>query len=275
MKCVLIFEGKDKYGNYKKYLAPFPPVMAKLRSEGVTVGDTHYTVKQTMGANYALFSEYMGHFRASATKGCCLCNQDKKDYGGIVVNATGRRVPVKSTPRTVESIAGSATHRPFKTGPDIHCPYCAEPFPNEAAVKDSEEQKIEAERTKFQLTHKVMRFGTPPLFPDISTAFLALCILYRLLRISAIVLHHTILMNLNTVEKVEAVNNLTKQLHLGCKKLVLRKTSGERKKDTKNIGFTGRYEYVANISKHQIRNPERDLIGIESVNSPHPALQPA
>jgi hypothetical protein len=111
MKCVLIFEGKDKYANYKEYLAPFFPVMGKLKSEGVTVGNTHYTVKQTLGADDALFSEFMGHSGASATNGCCLCDQDKKDYGKIIVDATGRRVPLKSTPRTMESMVAAA-HRP-------------------------------------------------------------------------------------------------------------------------------------------------------------------
>jgi hypothetical protein len=85
-----------------------------------------------------------------------------------------------------------------------------------------------------------MRFGTPPLFPDFSIALLALCILHWLLRISAIVFQRTILMNLDTEKKVSAVNGLTKQLHIDCKTLVLRKTSGERKKDTENIDFTGR-----------------------------------
>jgi hypothetical protein len=239
MKCALIFEGKDKYQNYKEVLAPIIPVIAKIGAEGVTVCCTHYAIKQTLGADYALLAEVMGHSGASATNGCCLCDQHKKDYGKIIIDAAGRRVPLKSTPRTVESMA-AATHRPLTTGPDVQCPYCLEPFPNQAAVNASVGPATEGERDKFQLTHKGMRFGTPPLLPDFSIALPALCILHWLLRISAIVFQRTILMNLDTAEKVEQMNDLTKKLHLGCKKLVLRKTSGERKKDTESIGFTGR-----------------------------------
>jgi hypothetical protein len=239
MKCALIFEGKDKYQNYKEVMAPIIPVISKLAAEGVTVGCTHYAIKQTLGADYALLAELMGHSGASATNGYCLCDQHKKDYRKIITDAAGRRVPLKSTPRTVESMA-AATHRPLTIGPDVHCPYCAEPFPDEAAIAASVGPATESERDRFQLTHKGMRFGTPPLLPEFRIALLALCILHWLLRISAIVFQRTILMNLDTAEKVEAMNDLTKKLHLGCKKLVLRKTSGERKKDTESIGFTGR-----------------------------------
>jgi hypothetical protein len=47
-------------------------------------------------------------------------------------------------------------------------------------------------------------------------------------------------MNLDTVEKVKQVNEVIKQVGLGCKPLDVRKHSGDARKDTEAVSFTGR-----------------------------------
>jgi hypothetical protein len=160
-----------------------------------------------------------------------------KNYGKVITDANGRRVPLTASPRTKKSMA-AATHRPLSTGPNIHCPYCKEAFPNPAAVAASKAPTTRAKKDKFQLTHCGMRFGTPPLF-NFPVSALVLCILHTLLRMSAILFQRTIVVNLDTKEKVKAVNDIIKFLHLGCKKLELRKTSGARRNDHFSIVFTG------------------------------------
>jgi hypothetical protein len=56
----------------------------------------------------------------------------------------------------------------------------------------------------------------------------------------AITFLRIVAVNLNTPAKADAVNALIKALHLGCKKLEPRKTSGEKKKDTQDLNFIGR-----------------------------------
>lgn len=95
-----------------------------------------------------------------------------------------------------------------------------------------------------------MRFGTPPLF-NFAVVALVLCIIHTLLRLVAVTFQRTILVNLDTQEKVDAVNKVIANLHLGCKKLELQKTSGERRKDTNACSFTGRYDNSKPASPYQ------------------------
>jgi hypothetical protein len=239
MRCVLLFEGKDSYGNYLEYLGPFFPVIARLAKEGVEVDNTQYSVKQILGADYVLMAEAMGHYGASGLNGCCLCEEHRKDWGKVVTGSDGRRVPPASKMRTTESMAAAA-HRPYTTGPEVSCLYCDEPFPDEAAVKASKAPENEEQRKRFQQAHLGMRFGTPPLFPNISIACLIICILHTLLRLCAITFQCTIVVNLDTEEKVKQVNEVIKQVGLGCKPLDVRKHSGDARKDTEAVSFTGR-----------------------------------
>jgi hypothetical protein len=238
MRTVLLFEGKDNYVNYKEYMHPFLPVMDSLKRDGIRVDDIHYTVKQSMGADYVLMAEVLGHGGHSCTQGCCLCDIHKKDYGTIVTNTEGRRVPLGGQPRTLEQMA-AATHRPLRTGPDVKCPYCDEVFPDQAAVDNSRGPETETEKTAYQLKHAGMRFGCPPLF-NFEVVLLYLCILHTLLRLIAVVFKRTIVANLDTAEKVDAVNKFIKEAKLGCKKVAMRKKDGKKKKDTEDINFIGR-----------------------------------
>ncbi|GAQ87283.1 hypothetical protein KFL_003430020 [Klebsormidium nitens] len=238
MRVALTFEGKDKYSTYKEYLQPFLQHMEDLAEGGVLVENTQYEVEQTMGADYVLMCELLGHSGAGATNGCCLCEQHKDLYGKTVLNDDGRRVPVKAKARTTESMAAAA-HRPWTTGPDVHCPHCDERFPDQAAVDASKPPETKTEIRNFQLRHAGMRFGTPPLFKFPITAYV-ICILHLLLRLMAITFLRTVAVNINTVAKADAVNALIKALHLGCKKLEPRKKSGDKKKDTQNLNFIGR-----------------------------------
>ncbi|GAQ93252.1 hypothetical protein KFL_013900010, partial [Klebsormidium nitens] len=238
MRVALTFEGKDKYSTYLEYLQPFLEPMQTMTTEGLQVENTHYTVNQTLGADYVLMSELLGHSGASSLTGCCFCEEHKDNYGKThVVN--GRRVPLTATPRTTESMAAAA-HRPWTTGPGVECPYCHEQFPNQEAVDASQPPQTKGETKKFQQSHAGMRFGTPPIFRFPISAY-AICILHLLLRLMAITFHQTIAVNLNTPEKTDAVNALIKALHLGCKKLEQRTASGDKKKDTTDINFIGRW----------------------------------
>jgi hypothetical protein len=237
LKTCLLFEGKDNYSNYSEYLQPILPVMHKLQDEGIKVENTQYAVTQTFGADYVLMAEMLGHGGASSTNGCCLCDQHKKDYGTIVTNAEGRRVPLAANPRTLEQMAAAA-HRPLQPGPGIECPYCQEQFPDQETVDASVGPQNDAERTAYQLKHCGMRFGSPPLFRVPVDAWVV-CALHCLLRLTAITFQRTILVNLDTKEKVEAINQVIKDLHLGCKKVELRKTTGGSRADTAAMSFTG------------------------------------
>ncbi|GAQ86063.1 hypothetical protein KFL_002680090 [Klebsormidium nitens] len=237
MRVALTFEGKDKYSTYKEYLEPFQENMKTLTEVGIKIETTEYEVEQTCGADYVLMAELLGHYGASGAKGCCLCEQVKENYGKTYLK-DGRRVPLPATPRTTESMA-MAAHRPWTTGPGVQCQYCHEPFPDQNAVDQSPAPQTKAEITKFQQTHAGIRFGTPPLFKLPITAY-AICILHLLLRLMAITFLRTIVDNLNTPEKTDAVNALIKALHLGCKKVEQRKASGDTRKDTENINFIGR-----------------------------------
>jgi hypothetical protein len=87
-----------------------------------------------------------------------------------------------------------------------------------------------------------MRFGNPPLFSNISIACLIICILHTLLRLCAITFQRTkVVVNLDTEEKVKQVNEVIKQVGLGCKPLDVRNLhSGDARKDTEAVSFTGR-----------------------------------
>ncbi|GAQ88843.1 hypothetical protein KFL_004630110 [Klebsormidium nitens] len=238
MRVALIFEGKDKYSTYQEYLQPFLEHMDDLAYGGMQIDNTAYDVDQTLGADYVLMCELLGHSGASALTGCCFCEQHKDNYGKACLNAEGWKVPLPAKPCTTESMA-AATHRPWTTGPDVDCPYYHEPFPDQDAVKNSKAPETKQQVKNFQQSHAGMRFGTPPLFKFPITAYV-ICILHLLLRLMAITFLRTVAENLNTPEKTEAVNALIKALHLGCKKLEQRKTSGDKKKDTQDINFIGR-----------------------------------
>jgi hypothetical protein len=158
LRTLLLFEGKDSHENYAELLAPFFAIIDALTEEGITVDGTHYTVKQTMGADYVLLSEVMGHCGHSAEQGCCLCDAHKGDYGRTQGNAEGRRIPLGFTARTTEQMAAAA-HRPFTTGPDVVCPYCNMQFPNQAAVDAAPVPGTKNERQAYQRQHAGMCFG--------------------------------------------------------------------------------------------------------------------
>jgi hypothetical protein len=123
----------------------------------------HFKVKQTMGADYVLLAEVLGHAGHSCTQGCIFCKVHKKDYRTIVVNDEGRRVPVQADARTIEEMAAAA-HRPSTTSPGVKCPYCEKPFPDQAAIVACIGPKTGAEKTTYQLKHAGQKFGCPPLF---------------------------------------------------------------------------------------------------------------
>jgi hypothetical protein len=185
MTCILLFEGKDNYNNYKELMAPFLPVMKDLKELGVDLGGVHFHIKQTMGADYVLLAEVLGHGGHSCTQGCCFCKIHKKNYGTIVIDESGRRVPMPTEARTLEEMAAAA-HRPLTVGPDIKCPFCDEPFPDQAAVDASVGPQTNAQRTAYQLKHAGQKFGCPPLF-DFALVLLYLSILHTLLRLVAVV----------------------------------------------------------------------------------------
>jgi hypothetical protein len=134
----------------------------------------------------------------------------------------------------------AAAHRPLQTGVDVKCPYCGEGFPDQASVNASKGPETDAERQAFQLKHKGMKFGCPPLF-NFKVTDLYLCILHTLLRLIAVVFKRTIVVNLDTPKKVDAVNQFVKEAHLGCKKVAQQKKDFKKKKDTEDTAFTGRF----------------------------------
>jgi hypothetical protein len=237
-RCILLFERKDNYDNYKELLQPFLPVMKDLRKSGADVDGVHYQIKQTMGADYVLMAEALGYGGHSCTQGCCFCKIHKKDYGTIITDASGRRLPMETEPRTLEEMAAAA-YRPLTVGPDVKCPFCDEPFPNQAAVDASIGPKTPAQKTDYQLKHAGQKFGCPPLF-NFPLVLLYLCILHTLLRLVAVVFKRTIVANLDTELMVTAVNDFIKAAKLGRKKVKLRKKDGNKKKDSEDLNFIGR-----------------------------------
>jgi hypothetical protein len=161
LRTLLFFEGKDNYENYKEYLAPFFAIIEALTAEEITVDGTHYTVKQTMDADYVLLAEIMGHCGHSADQGCCLCDAHKVDYGRTRVDDTGRQVPLEFRQRTTEQMAAAA-HRPYTTGPDVACPDCNMRFPDQAAVDAAPAPTSKTERQAYQRKHTGIRFGEAP-----------------------------------------------------------------------------------------------------------------
>jgi hypothetical protein len=79
-RTVIQAEGKDDYGEHKKNLEPMFPVMDDIAENGVSVGNTKYEVKQSLGGDYVFLAEGAGHSGHSHTRGCFLCNAHKNDY---------------------------------------------------------------------------------------------------------------------------------------------------------------------------------------------------
>jgi hypothetical protein len=217
-----------------EYMQPFFPVMHKLQTEGITIDGIHYTVKQTVGADYVLLAEIFGHAGHSCIQGCVFCLIYKKDYGRLIESG-GRLVPVHAPPRTREMMA-LAAHRPLTTGPGVKCPFCDQAFSNEAAVLAC---KPLDNHQAYQQQHAGQKYGCPPLLTfEVFHAYL--CTLHTLLRLTAIVFKRTITVNLDTQEKVDALNLFIKEAHLGCKKVQLKKKDVRKTKDTEEINFIGR-----------------------------------
>jgi hypothetical protein len=235
LRTIILFEGKDNYHNYLEYLQPFFPVIRKLQAEGVTIDGIHYRFKQTIGADYVLLAEICGHAGHSCAQGCIFCLIFKKDYGRLIQHE-GKLIPVKA-PRRTRKMMALAAHRPLKTGPGIKCPCCPQEFPNQEAVDAC---KPPENPQSYQQQHAGQKYGCPPLF-DFEVTMMYLCILHTLLRLTAIVFKRTITANLDTQEKVDAVNKFIKEAHLGCKKVKLKKKDARKTKDTEDVNFIGRY----------------------------------
>jgi hypothetical protein len=67
LRTIILFEGKDNYENYLEYMQPFFPVMRKLQAEGLTIDGIRYQFKQTVGVDYVLLAEILGHAGHSCT----------------------------------------------------------------------------------------------------------------------------------------------------------------------------------------------------------------
>jgi hypothetical protein len=200
LRLCLLYEGKDGYKEYLEYTGPLRDVIADLRENGIEVDRVHFTLIQTFGADYVLLAEVFGHAGHACIQGCIFCLMFKKDYGRVITNESGRRVPLPAERRT-RKLMCLAAHRPLETGPDIACPFCHEAFPDEAAVRASVEPTTASEKTTYQQKHAGQRFGHPPLF-DFELASVYICILHTLLRLIAVVFKRTIVNNLDTEEKV-------------------------------------------------------------------------
>lgn len=237
-RTVVQFEGKDDYDQNAEYLAPCLPIMDQLREEGLTIDGTHYTVIQSVGGDNVWLSEVAGHRGHSHTWGCFLCECMQKDFARITTDETGRRVPVKAEKRTLEKLFAGA-HRPLKTGPEESCPYCGVAFPDQATVDALPAPQNKNQESVYQTTHHGIRYGKPPLF-KIPMEEWYLCILHKLLRCAAITFQRTIEVNLDTTEKVDAINAVITDLKLGCKLVVARTKTVASAKDTEPINFIGR-----------------------------------
>jgi hypothetical protein len=116
MRSILQFKGKDNYAANKEYLAPFFPTLDSIAADGLTIGKTHYTIRQTLGGDYVFLAEVAGHSGHSHSNGCFLCEVFHHNHGLVVENAEGKRVPVMSKLRSLEDLCNAA-HRPMTTGP--------------------------------------------------------------------------------------------------------------------------------------------------------------
>jgi hypothetical protein len=237
-RTVIQAEGKDNYGEHKKNLEPMFPVMDDIAENGVSVGNTKYEVKQSLGGDYVFLAEGARHSGHAHTCGCFLCNAHKNGYGKVITNASGKRVPMEFRLNTLEELAAAA-HRPLSTGPDIKCHCCGIAFPDQATVDALEPPANKSQESKHAATHLGMRFGTPPLF-KFPLNLWYLCCLHALLWLVAITFQRTIELNLDTTEKADAINEALKALDLGCKKVGVRKKDGNKKMDTEPINFIGR-----------------------------------
>ncbi|GAQ92847.1 hypothetical protein KFL_011650020 [Klebsormidium nitens] len=237
-RTVVQFEGKDDYDQNAEFLAPILPVMEQLKEEGLTVEGTHYTVTQSVGGDNVWMSEVAGHRGHSHTWGCFLCECMQQDFGKVITDETGRRVPVKAEKRTIERLAAGA-HRPLKTGPEESCPYCGVAFPDQETVDALPAPQNKNQELVYQTTHHGVRFGKPPLFKFPMEEWY-LCILHKLLRCAAITFQRTVEVNLELKEKVAAINEVIRDLKLGCKEVVIRTKTVASAKDTEPINFIGR-----------------------------------
>jgi hypothetical protein len=160
-KTVIQAEGKDNYTEHKKNLEPMFPMMDDIAENGVTVENTKYAVKQSLGGDYVFLAEGAGHSGHSRIRGCFLCDAHKNDSGKVVTDANGKRVPMQFKLNTLKKLAAAA-HKPFSTGPDIKCHCCGLAFPSQEAVDALEPPANKNQEAKHAATHLGMRFGTPP-----------------------------------------------------------------------------------------------------------------
>jgi hypothetical protein len=237
-RTIVQFEGKDDYEQNKEYLGPCIAVMDQLREKGMDVDGTHYSVVQSVGGDNVWLAEVAGTAGHVHSNGCCLCETLQKDYAELTVDETGRRVPVRFEPRTIDRMCAAA-HRPLETGPDEVCPYCGVAFPDQETVDNLPAPENKSQELVYQTLHCGQRFGKPPLFL-FSLEEWYLCILHMLLRLAAITFQRTVEVNLDTKGKVAAINELLGSLKLGVKKIVIRTKTTASAKDTEPINFIGR-----------------------------------
>jgi hypothetical protein len=195
-------------------------------------------VVQSVGGDNVWLAECAGTAGHSHGNGCCLCEKHQRDYGELTTDENGRRVPVRSQPRTLKRMCAGA-HRPLKTGPNEFCPYCGVAFLNQETVDNLSAPENKSQELAYQTVHCGQRVAKPPLFL-ISLDEWYLCILHKLLRLAAITFQRTVEVNLDTKEKVSAINELLGSLKLGVKKIVIRTRTAASAKDTEPINFIGR-----------------------------------
>jgi hypothetical protein len=183
-RTIVQFEGKDSYEQNKEYLSSSIAMMDKVREEGLDVDGTHYSVVQSVGGDNVWLAECAGTAGHSHGNGCCLCEVHQRNYGELTTDENGRRVPVRSQPRTLERMCAGA-HRPLKTGPNEFCPFCGVAFPDQETVDNLPAPENKSQELAYQTKHCGQRFGKPPLFL-ISLDEWYLCILHKLLRLAAI-----------------------------------------------------------------------------------------
>jgi hypothetical protein len=183
-RIVIQAKEKDNYEEHKKNIAPMFPVIDDIAENGVEVGGTKYTVKQSSGGDQVFLAKAAGHLGHSHANGCFLCNAHKNQYGKVVVDATGKRVPLQFRLRTLEELCAGA-QRPLSTGPFSKCPYCPQTFPDQATVDSLESPANKNQDIKYATTHLGMRFGTPPLF-KFPLNMWYICCLHGLLQLAAV-----------------------------------------------------------------------------------------
>jgi hypothetical protein len=91
---VIQAEGKDNYEEHKRNMAPMFPVIDDIAANGVEVGNTKYEVTQSLGGDQVFLGEAAGHSGHSHDNGCFLCNARRNQYGKVVTDASGKRVPL-------------------------------------------------------------------------------------------------------------------------------------------------------------------------------------